>query len=82
MLQGAAQREAQFYFIFVTPDIPQSEIVATNFYDRAKFWAKNWAKFWTNISGHFRASLAAQNDPPKFPQTPPNLSLHVLSQLL
>ena len=41
-----------------------------NFYDRAKFWAKNWAKnwakFWTKFSGHFRASLAVQNDPPKF----------------
>ena len=51
-----------------TPDIPQSEIVATNFYDRAKFWAKNWAKnrakFWTKFSGHFRASFAVQNDPP------------------
>ena len=50
----------------LTPDSPQSEIVATNFYDRAKFWAKNWAKFWTRFSGHFRASLAAQNDPPIF----------------
>ena len=53
-----------------TPDIPQSEIAATNFYDRAKFWAKNWAKFWANFwtkfSGHFRASCAVQNDPPKF----------------
>ena len=35
------------------PDIPQSEIVATNFYDWAKFWAKNWAKFWTNFLGIF-----------------------------
>ena len=54
----------------ITPDIPQSEIAATNFFDRAKFsaknWAKNGAKFWTKISGHFRASCAVQNDPPKF----------------
>ena len=44
--------------------------MATNFYDRAKFWAKswakNWAKLWTKISVHFRASLVVQNDPPKF----------------
>ena len=57
-------------FHLFTADIPQSEIVATNFYDRAKSWAKNWAKnwakFWTKFSGHFRASLAVQNDPPKF----------------
>ena len=55
---------------FFTPDIPQSEIVATNFYERAKFWAKNWAKnwakFWMKFSGHFRASLAVQNDSRKF----------------
>ena len=54
----------------VTPDIPQSEIAATNFFDRAKSWAKNWAKnwakFWTKFSGHFRASFTVQNDPPKF----------------
>ena len=54
----------------VAPDIPQSGIAATHFFDWAKFWAKNWAKdwakFWTIISGHFRASLAVQNDPPKF----------------
>ena len=36
---------------YVTPDIPQSEIAATIFYDRAKSWAKNWAKFCTNFSG-------------------------------
>ena len=51
-----------------TPDIPQSEIAARNFYDRAKFgaknWAKNWAKFWANFLGHFRASCAVL---PKFP---------------
>ena len=50
----------------ITPDVPQSEIAATNFYDRAKFGAKNWAKFWTKFSGHFRASCAVQNDPPEF----------------
>ena len=49
----------------LTPDIPQSEIAARNFYDRVRFWAKNWAKFWTKFSGHFRASCAVQNDPPK-----------------
>ena len=41
----------------LTIDTPQSEIVATNFYDRPKFWAenwaKNWAKFWTKFSGFF-----------------------------
>ena len=52
----------------LTPDIPQSEIAATKFYDRAKFWAKSSAKVWTKISGHFRASCAVQNDPPNFPQ--------------
>ena len=40
--------------------------MVTNLYDQAKFWAKNWAKFWTKIPGHLRASLAVQNDPPKF----------------
>ena len=50
----------------ITPDIPQSEIAATNFYDRATVWAKNWAKFWMIISGHFRASRAVQKHPSKF----------------
>ena len=58
------------FCVFLTPDIPQSEIAATNFFDRAKSWAKNWAKnwakFWTKFSGHFRASFTVQNDPPKF----------------
>ena len=48
--------------ISLTPDIPQSDIAATNFYDQVK----NWAKFWTKFSGHFRASCAVQNDPPNF----------------
>ena len=54
----------------VAPDIPQSEIAATNLYDQAKFraknWAKNWTKFWTNFSGHLRASCTVQNDSSKF----------------
>ena len=54
-----------------TPDIPQSELAATNVFDRAKSWLgeeldENWAKFWTKFSGHFRASFTVQNDPPKF----------------
>ena len=44
------------------------------FMTRAEVWAKDWAKY----SAHFRASFAVQNDPPFFPQIPPNLSLHVL----
>ena len=46
--KGGAQRETPYSFVntqSVTPDISQSEIVATNFYDRAKNWAKNWANF-------------------------------------
>ena len=40
---SSATRETIFRE-FVTSDIPQSEIAATNFYDRAKSWAKSWAK--------------------------------------
>ena len=49
------------------------------FMTRVEVWAKNWAKNWQN----FRASFAVQKHPTKIsPQTPPNLSLHVLSRLL
>ena len=49
------------------PDIPQSEIAATNFYwsdgsQAEKLGKKNQAQF----SGHFRALFAVQNDPPNF----------------
>ena len=67
----------------VTPDIPQSEIVATNFYDRAKFWAKNWAKNWAKFWTKFSCFIRCAERPTKIsPQIPPNLSLHVLSRLL
>ena len=70
----------------LTPDIPQSEIAATNFYDGPKFWAKsrakNGVKFWRTFSGHLRASCAVQNDPPKcLPKFLP-IYHHVLSRLL
>ena len=31
------------------PEIPQSEIAATNFFRRARNQAKNWAKFWAKF---------------------------------
>ena len=34
----------------ITPDIPRSQIAASNFYDWAKFWAKNWANFLRDIA--------------------------------
>ena len=46
----------------LAPDIPQSKTPLTYFYDSGGGLAKNWVKF----SGHFRASFAVQNDPPKF----------------
>ena len=59
-------RNCQKYFstLFVTPDLPQSEIAATNFMTQAEVWAKNRAKF----SVYFRASFAVQNDPQIFSQ--------------
>ena len=81
--ESGARFEARFF----TPDIPQSEIVATNFYDWAKSWAKSWAKklgeisdeiFWT-----FSRFIRRAERPTKIsPQIPPSLSLHVLSRLL
>ena len=54
----------------ITPDFPQSEIAATNFYDSGEDPGE--------LSAHFRASFAVQNDPQIFSKIPPNLSLHVL----
>ena len=34
----------------VTPDIPQSEVAATHFYDSGGSLAKNWANNWANFA--------------------------------
>ena len=62
-LGGSARYLLSCLYLRLT--LPRAKIAATNFYDRAKVWAKNEAKFWTKFSGYFRASCAAQNDPPK-----------------
>ena len=41
---------------------PRTKLRRQIFVTQAEVWANNWAKF----SGHFCASFAVQNDPPKF----------------
>ena len=50
---------------------PRAKLRRLTFMTQVEVLAKNWAKIWTNISGHFHASLAVQNDLPKFPPKSP-----------
>ena len=45
--------------------IPQGKIAATS-YDSGGSLDENWVTFWAKFAGYFRASFAAQNDPPEF----------------
>ena len=53
-----------------TLEIPRAKSRRQIFMTRVEVWAKNWAKdwgkFWPKFSRHFHASIAEQNDPPKF----------------
>ena len=62
----------------LTPDIPQSEIAATNFYDRAKFWAKNRAKnLGRNFLGIFVLHLPCRTTHQNFSPNSSQFATHV-----